>query len=981
MGDDESHSKYDDPFAHLLVPPSVVLNDNNHDIIVESDVIVEDASSDEEEEGDNVHDNGDDEKDEQLKRSYIVQEMFPASTEVVAVAGNRDEGEVPTSEDNASHSNAVDVELQDDDNNVATIQEGAPAVPHFDMKTNDITIEQLHNDGSLVDAAAALSPTETYNDHHYNHNQEEEVSLISFHDDEVVTTCHQGAPLQINEEHLLDIPLPSNDFTHPYHDFQSPDRSATDNEELPGTAVDLRNATDATITTMASTTVNQIEDDSLTTQEVIPSAYDNSIEGINNEIGDATRELEVNYGIDTKLIAESATNDNDELLENERNYLDGHKVSRNSKKKKKRIHRRRERVTPKRGIGFDEEQAIHPGSAAYDQLRNQDGDNEGTHRNNSQTKLSYKQRRHRRCILMLCIVVVALLAAIAGLLYYLIASPGEKITSGNGLDNNSGIEIDLGNVSSSDTAVNSSDMQDSAEGVHDDQHFPSQSPISTSQNETIVDGGDNSMMVGDSDHDLQDNSTEIGESFVNLQHPLEPNSTSAAMPDNNTNTQTTNISLLVSNSSSSPPSYNTPASPCAKITVQIQVIGVLGNSSEWVIVPALFKNESDLLVDDNIFLRGGPYGYVNETASNRHYTEACVPEGIYSLLIFPFLEVDVELSFINGRPPLSSGGKDVVHFEIASSDISTSPPSASLMTTNGIDLVNGISKSYGIVFDIESLVGSLTVTGTDLYLDTVFASRFEVWVNGSDGFVEIAHGSLIGTGVCHDIHLDTCTFAPIPTDAFNSVTIEGGEKRTFWVTLRDDDLVSHNRDAGEQNEIYATNGEMNVYYGSSILNYPIQLADPETDYRSGRGFIGRIRYKVTSSSDHADSEKEKTTQQPSLSPTDVTSSVLSDPVLDGCHYMTKEACSEAANSLGLQIGGAGFPFTGPYSRSGCHFYPCSSCVFGGIAYFGTEGTVSDFQSTESVHSEKRLDCNTRLFSIDDGSPFWCLFPTAKCAGC
>lgn len=194
MGDDESHSKYDDPFAHLLVPSSVVLNDN-HDIIVESDVIVEDVSIDEEEEGDNAHDNGDDEKDEGLKRSYIVQEMFPASTEVVAVAGNRDEGEVPTLEDNASHSNAVDVELQDDDNNVATIQEGAPAVPHFDMKTNDITIEQLHNDGSLVDAAAALSPTETYNDHHYNHNQEEEVSLISFHDDEVVTTCHQGAPL------------------------------------------------------------------------------------------------------------------------------------------------------------------------------------------------------------------------------------------------------------------------------------------------------------------------------------------------------------------------------------------------------------------------------------------------------------------------------------------------------------------------------------------------------------------------------------------------------------------------------------------------------------------------------------------------------------------------------------------------------------------------------------------------------------------
>ena len=102
---------------------------------------------------------------------------------------------------------------------------------------------------------------------------------------------------------------------------------------------------------MASTTLNQIEDDSLTTQEVIPSAYDNSIEGINNEIGDATRELEVNYGIDTKLIAESATNDNDELLENERNYLDGHKVSRNSKKKKKRISNLKEKTLTLRRWG------------------------------------------------------------------------------------------------------------------------------------------------------------------------------------------------------------------------------------------------------------------------------------------------------------------------------------------------------------------------------------------------------------------------------------------------------------------------------------------------------------------------------------------------------------------------------------------------------------------------------------------------------
>lgn len=221
-------------------------------------------------------------------------------------------------------------------------------------------------------------------------------------------------------------------------------------------------------------------------------------------------------------------------------------------------------------------------------------------------------------------------------------------------------------------------------------------------------------------------------------------------------------------------------------------------------------------------------------------------------------------------------------------------------------------------------------------------------------------------------------------------------------------MVSHNRFVGHDHDngqvledvVYATNQEMNVYYGTSILTYPIHLADPETEYRSPRGFIGKIRYKVVGASGNNLPEPsdfdEHTTEmsviprseipstQPSASPSNSNATispthVTPQDLIMSCHYVTEESCREAASSLGLHLGGAGFPFAGPYSRAGCHFYPCSNCLYGGIAYFGTTGTALDFQSTHSVHSEKRLDCNTNLYSLQDESPFWCIFPTTKCA--
>ena len=319
----------------------------------------------------------------------------------------------------------------------------------------------------------------------------------------------------------------------------------------------------------------------------------------------------------------------------------------------------------------------------------------------------------------------------------------------------------------------------------------------------------------------------------------------------------------------------------------------------------------------------------------------------------------------------------------------------SLVTSSGEALVSSISKSYGIVFDIESLVASLTITGMDLYLDTSFESRYEVWMaDGSwrDGaeFVEIAHGTINGTGVCRDV--DDCAFSPIPSDEFDVTTITAGRKRSFWVTLRDDDLVSHNRFVGhkrgqntilqdyEDDTVYASNAEMRVYYGTSILAYPIQLADQETEYRQGRGFIGNIRYKVAGAPDNFLTEPfdfVEATEIPVVRTSEIPSARPSTSPTNGCHYTTEEACRDKALELGLHIGGAGFPFAGPYPRAGCYFYSCSNCLFGGIAYFGTKG---DYRSTKSVHSERRLDCNTKLYSLTGNSPFWCLFPTTMCAG-
>lgn len=98
---------------------------------------------------------------------------------------------------------------------------------------------------------------------------------------------------------------------------------------------------------------------------------------------------------------------------------------------------------------------------------------------------------------------------------------------------------------------------------------------------------------------------------------------------------------------------------------------------------------------------------------------------------------------------------------------------------------------------------------------------------------------------------------------------------------------------------------------------------------------------------------------------------------ESCFYYTEETCRKAANDLGLSLGGAGFLFSG-HGHQGCYFYPCTSCLFGGRAYFGQSDDMSAMESTQYFRSEKRLDCKTNVDNMHKETSFWCLFPSDIC---
>ena len=99
---------------------------------------------------------------------------------------------------------------------------------------------------------------------------------------------------------------------------------------------------------------------------------------------------------------------------------------------------------------------------------------------------------------------------------------------------------------------------------------------------------------------------------------------------------------------------------------------------------------------------------------------------------------------------------------------------------------------------------------------------------------------------------------------------------------------------------------------------------------------------------------------------------------DECYYYTEESCREAASELGLSVGGAGFHFSGHYDVHGCYFYPCSSCLFGGRAYFGKSEDKLAMESSQYFRNERRLDCKTNIDNLHQETSYWCLFPSDVC---
>ena len=153
-------------------------------------------------------------------------------------------------------------------------------------------------------------------------------------------------------------------------------------------------------------------------------------------------------------------------------------------------------------------------------------------------------------------------------------------------------------------------------------------------------------------------------------------------------------------------------------------------------------------------------------------------------------------------------------------------------------------------------------------MDRTSSARYEVWSkegswkdidssipNFSDGFRQVSHGSIVGRGLCRKNSIKNCDFSTIPMKEFQEITMEGGgasRRVAFWVTLTTDSLVIQNYGGEEDgrhimsnknNVVQSSNSDINLYYGASVLTYPLQIADIDTDFRGNKGFLGRLWYK------------------------------------------------------------------------------------------------------------------------------------------
>ena len=193
-------------------------------------------------------------------------------------------------------------------------------------------------------------------------------------------------------------------------------------------------------------------------------------------------------------------------------------------------------------------------------------------------------------------------------------------------------------------------------------------------------------------------------------------------------------------------------------------------------------------------------------------------------------------------------------------------PAASINSLNSLVTVSSDGKSasrgksYGIMFDVEASPSPspIIIAGMDLFLDTEKTSHFEIWTKDRSwqdaqnshegnpeyarGFRQVAHGRITGNG--------ESDFTKIALRNFQDIEVQGGHIQAFWVTLSDDNMIFESYQ-GEgitrhemANVIQAEKNGLKVYYGAAIRAYPLELADPVTDYWYNSGFLGRLWYKT-----------------------------------------------------------------------------------------------------------------------------------------
>lgn len=203
-----------------------------------------------------------------------------------------------------------------------------------------------------------------------------------------------------------------------------------------------------------------------------------------------------------------------------------------------------------------------------------------------------------------------------------------------------------------------------------------------------------------------------------------------------------------------------------------------------------------------------------------------------------------------------------------------------ISTFSGMDvLMTTSSSSHGLLFDIQihSNVPSVTIVGLDMLIEATYPVGYEIYTKtGSwqdnetypeyhSAFHLISNGTIRGAG--------TSDLSRIPLDEFRDVMILGGATQSFYVSLNESSLLVQNyiQEARIDDGVLATlasTPELDILYGSAVLQHPLDSADPMRDFHSHKGFLGRIFYTENAEEVYVEeAEDTDIIDSPTLNPT------------------------------------------------------------------------------------------------------------------